>query len=198
MKYLKCIFIFFLTLSFSANILIKKVSSDELSPEEVAVFSNSSAANDSTNEYNNTFINMPKDGVVEVFNHNDSLIYLTQKDVNLMAQIVYAESKGEPYEGKVAVASVILNRVLSSGFPNTIQEVIFQPNAFSCVVNGQISVEPTQECYNAVYEAIKGNDPTNEALFFYNPAIATCSWMHDVAKADSRSIGQHLFFKPGY
>ncbi|VYU17627.1 cell wall hydrolase [Clostridium tertium] len=139
-------------------------------------------------------INMYDNDVVEVFNHNDSLVYLTEEDLKLMAEIVYAESKGEPYEGKVAVASVILNRVLSPGFPNTIQEVILQPNAFSCVVNGEINVTPTEECYSAVYDAIKGNDPTNEALFFYNPSIATCSWMQDVQKTNSKTIGQHLFF----
>ena len=111
-----------------------------------------------------------------------------------MSQIVYAESKGEPFEGKVAVASVILNRVLNSGFPDTIEEVVFQPYAFSCVVDGQISVEPTQECFDAVYEALNGNDPTGEALFFYNPATATCSWMHDVEKYNLIPIGQHLFF----
>ncbi|MDZ7548408.1 cell wall hydrolase, partial [Clostridium perfringens] len=145
--------------------------------------------------FNSTFINIPEEKVVEVFNHNDNQIYLTQDDLNLMAKIVYAESKGEPYEGKVAVAAVILNRVLSPGFPNSIRDVILQPNAFSCVVNGEISVTPTEECYNAVYEAIKGNDPTNEALFFYNPSIATCSWMQGVEKTDSKAIGQHLFFK---
>lgn len=135
------------------------------------------------------------DEVVEVFNHNNKSINLTEDDVNLMAKIVYAESKGEPFEGKVAVASVILNRVLSPKFPDSVNEVVFQPNAFSCVIDGEISVIPTEECYNAVYEAIRGNDPTNEALFFYNPSIATCSWMDDVEKSDSMPIGQHLFFK---
>ena len=136
--------------------------------------------------------------VVAVFQSSNSTISLTKDDIYLMSQVVYAESKGEPYEGKVAVASVILNRVLSPGFPNSISEVVFQPNAFSCVVDGQISVTPTEECYNAVYEAIKGNDPTNEALFFYNPAIATCYWMQSVEKAYSKAIGQHLFFKTNY
>ena len=86
----------------------------------------------------------------------------------------------------------------SPGFPNSVKEVIFQENAFSCVINGEINVLPTEECYNAVYDAIEGNDPTNEALFFYNPDIATCSWMQDVEKADSKFIGQHLFFKTRY
>jgi N-acetylmuramoyl-L-alanine amidase len=190
MKYLKTIPILFLTFLFSAEIPVfayKTVS--------IPSSTNNLVSSNLNGEFNSTFINIPKEKVIEVFNHNDNKIYLTEDDVNLMSQIVYAESKGEPYEGKIAVASVILNRVLSPGFPNSVKEVIFQPNAFSCIVNGQISVTPTEECYNAVYEAIKGNDPTNEALFFYNPSIATCSWMQDVEKADSKAIGQHLFFK---
>lgn len=193
MKYLKTIPILFLTFLFSAEITVFAYQTINVSSN-----SNNLISSNFNEELNTTIINMPKEKVVEVFNHNDNMIYLTEDDVNLMAKIVYAESKGEPYEGKVAVASVILNRVLSPGFPNSISEVIFQPNAFSCVVNGEISVTPTEECYNAVYDAIKGNDPTNEALFFYNPSIATCSWMQGIEKTDSRAIGQHLFFKTKY
>ena len=122
------------------------------------------------------------------------MLYLTQSDIYLMSQVVYAESKGEPYEGKVAVASVILNRALNNGFPDTIQDVIFQPKAFSCIVDGSIDVEPTQECFDAVYDALSGNDPTGDAVFFYNPDIATCTWMQGVEKHNIISIGQHLFF----
>ncbi|WP_420825935.1 cell wall hydrolase [Clostridium taeniosporum] len=112
-----------------------------------------------------------------------------------MAKLVYAESIGEPYDGKVAVASVVLNRVMSPNFPNSIREVIFQKNAFSCVKNGKIKANPNQTCYNAVYDAIKGYDPTNEALFFYNPSTATCAWMHQTQKQDTKTIGHHTFFK---
>lgn len=190
MKYLKRIPILFLTFLFSAEIpafaynSITNVDSNNLISNSIC-----------KEEYYIESINKTNEEVVEVFSHNNKSINLTEDDVNLMAKIVYAESKGEPFEGKVAVASVILNRVLSPKFPSSVREVIFQPNAFSCVINGEISVIPTEECYNAVYEAIKGNDPTNEALFFYNPSIATCSWMDDVEKSDSKPIGQHLFFK---
>lgn len=136
-----------------------------------------------------------KEQVVEVFNSSTMNIYLTSEDINLMSKIVYAESKGEPYEGKVAVASVILNRVIDSHFPNTIEGVIKQKNAFSCVKNGEISVTPTEECYNAVIEAIRGNDPTGNALYFYNPKIATCSWMKNIEKHNEKPIGQHVFFE---
>ena len=186
MKYLYTIPILFL-LIFSAEIPVEASS--------LASSMKSINLRENNLELNVNNINTPEDDVVQVFSYNNSQIYITKADIDLMAQIVYAESKGEPFEGKVAVASVILNRVLTPGFPSTIKEVIFQPNAFSCVVNGQISVVPNEECYKAVYDAIKGNDPTNEALFFYNPSIATCSWMEGIEKTDSKSIGQHLFFK---
>lgn len=193
MKYLNYLLIFLLTLSFSGTII--EVSALGLQGATTSCLVSTTDADNATNDYNTTFIDITDGSVVEVFNHDDKMIYLTEEDVFLMSQIVFAESKGEPYEGKVAVASVILNRVLDPAFPNTIADVVFQTNAFSCVVDGVISVTPNQECFNAVYEAIKGNDPTNEALFFYNPAIATCSWMHEIEKTDSRAIGQHLFFK---
>ncbi|MBE6063352.1 MAG: cell wall hydrolase [Clostridium butyricum] len=133
--------------------------------------------------------------VVEVFNHNSKQLYITGEDIDLMAKLVAAESIGEPYEGKVAVASVVLNRTVNSSFPNTIKGVIFQKNAFSCVKNGKIKSAANQDCYNAVYDAIKGYDPSNEALFFYNPATATCNWMKTTKKINEKTIGHHTFFK---
>lgn len=194
MKYFRKILFLVLTFSFSAKMnMVFAFDNSSIKNESLSIMANTTKQEDNKN-----LINMPKEQVVEVFNSNDNKVYLTENDIYLMAQIVYAESKGEPYEGKVAVASVILNRVLSPGFPGTIRDVIFQPNAFSCVVNGKLNVSPSTECYNAVYDAIKGKDPTNKALFFYNPTIATCSWMQGVEKKDSKSIGQHLFFKITY
>lgn len=135
-----------------------------------------------------------KEEVVEVFSGNSKTLYITKEDIELMAKVVYAESKGEPLEGKIAVASVILNRVTNSKFPGTIHGVITQKNAFSCVRNGTINVTPDENSYNAVYTAIKGNDPTNNALFFYNPAISTNSWMRTIQKKKVKSIGNHVFF----
>lgn len=132
--------------------------------------------------------------VVEVFNSATIKIYLTESDIDLMAKVVFAESKGEPYDGKVAVASVILNRATNSKFPNTVEGVIKQRNAFSCVKNGVIDVVPDSDSYNAVKEAIRGNDPTGDALYFYNPKIATCSWMKGVEKCNVILIGAHEFF----
>lgn len=131
---------------------------------------------------------------VQVLNYNDRTIYVTDSDVYLMAQIVYAESRSEPYEGKVAVASVILNRLQSPGFPKSIKGVIMQKNAFSCLVNGQIDVIPDKVSYDAVLEALAGKDPTNKAVFFYNPRIATSIWMKNIGKTNVKPIGNHVFF----
>lgn len=129
---------------------------------------------------------------VEVFNNKS--VYLTNEDLFLMAQVVYAESRSEPYEGKVAVASVILNRLKSPQFPKTIKGVVLQKQAFSCVKGGKINIEPDTTCYSAVIEALSGNDPSNNALFFYNPEIATSQWMKSVQKQNVKAIGNHVFF----
>lgn len=136
-----------------------------------------------------------KDSVVEVFNYSNKTIYLTESDIYLMSQIVYAESKGEPYEGKVAVASVILNRLIDPTFPDTIEGVVKQANAFSCVCNGSINVVPDEISRKAVIDAIKGSDPTARAVFFYNPEISTCTWMKNVEKKNVKTIGHHVFFQ---
>lgn len=135
-----------------------------------------------------------KDNAKAVFNNNHRSLHVTDEDIHLMAKVVYGESRGEPYDGKVAVASVILNRARDKKFPKTIEQVIKQRGAFSCVKNGSIEVTPTEECYSAVFDALKGVDPTNNALFFYNPQIATCSWMKNTKKENQRSIGRHVFF----
>jgi N-acetylmuramoyl-L-alanine amidase len=135
-----------------------------------------------------------KDNSVQVFNYNNSKLALSKNDIYLMAQVVFAESRSEPFEGKVAVASVILNRVLSPEFPKSVEGVIKQKNAFSCVVNGKISLSPDASCFEAVYTALGGTDPTEHALFYYNPQIATCNWMKNVKKDNIKSIGQHVFF----
>lgn len=138
-----------------------------------------------------------QENIISVFN-NKSKKYISNHDVFLISQVVYAESRGEPYEGKVAVASVILNRLMSPDFPNTVEGVIKQKNAFSCIRNGRINVRPNQECYNAVLDAIKGNDPTSKAVFFYNPKTSTCSWMKNSRKTNIHHIGHHVFFAIKY
>lgn len=120
---------------------------------------------------------------------------VSKEDYDLMAKIVYCESKGEPFLGKVAVASVILNRLYDPKFPKTVQEVIFQKNAFSCINGGQLKGEPDAECYRAVDEALNGNDPTSESIYFYNPKYSTSSWIFKCPKTCSVKIGNHIFFR---
>lgn len=152
---------------------------------------------DFSNDFSNKSILTTKkdDADVNVFSYKTQQSYITQDDIELMAKLVAAESIGEPYKGKIAVASVVLNRVSNPKFPNSIQGVIFQKNAFSCVKNNKIISTPNDDCYRAVYEALNGRDPTNKALFFYNPAIATCNWMKQTNKVNETIIGHHTFFK---
>jgi N-acetylmuramoyl-L-alanine amidase len=90
-------------------------------------------------------------------------------DVYLLAQLVYAEARGEPYKGQVAVAAVVLNRVENSKFPNSIAKVIYQPRAFSVVDDGQINLAPDQTALSAARDAINGWDPAGGALFYITP-----------------------------
>ena len=135
-----------------------------------------------------------KEEIVQVFNYKDRKIYISENDIYLMSQVVYAESRAEPFNGKVAVASVILNRLLHPGFPKTVVGVIKQKGAFSCIIQGKINVIPSEECYSAVVEALKGKDPTSKAVFFYNPKIATSKWMINIQKDNIIPIGNHVFF----
>lgn len=115
----------------------------------------------------------------------------SNSDLYLLAKCVYAEARGESYTGQVAVAAVILNRVKSSEFPNTIAGVIYQPWAFTAVNDGQINLEPNQTAYNAARDALNGWDPTYGALFYYNPATATNQWIY--SKTTTVTIGKHVF-----
>lgn len=115
----------------------------------------------------------------------------TSTDLNLLARVVYGEARGEPYTGQVAVAAVVLNRVKSASFPNTVAGVVYQPGAFDCVADGQINLTPNQSAYNAARDALNGWDPTYKCLFYYNPRTATSKWM--LSRTVKLSIGNHAF-----
>jgi N-acetylmuramoyl-L-alanine amidase len=117
----------------------------------------------------------------------------SQNDIRLMANAVHGESRGEPYIGQVAVASVILNRVNSQNFPNTVSGVIFEPGAFTAVADGQIWLTPNASSRKAVIDAINGWDPTGEALYYFNPATATSPWIW--GRPQIKRIGKHIFCK---
>ncbi|OLN23257.1 spore cortex-lytic enzyme [Domibacillus antri] len=115
----------------------------------------------------------------------------SQNDIQLMANAVYGEARGEPYEGQVAVAAVILNRISSESFPNTAAGVIFEPGAFTAVADGQIWLTPNETAKQAVLDAINGWDPTGEALYYFNPDTATSEWIW--SRPQIKKIGQHIF-----
>ncbi|PKM82105.1 MAG: hypothetical protein CVU88_03520, partial [Firmicutes bacterium HGW-Firmicutes-13] len=120
----------------------------------------------------------------------------SKKDIDLLARLVYAEAKGEPYRGKVAVAASVLNRVNNSNYPNTIPGVIYQYSRgyqYCPVRNGQINRTADETSYRAVEEALKGNDPTNGALSFYNPAKSGNYWIR--TRTFLARIGNHIFVR---
>jgi len=102
---------------------------------------------------------------------------ITSSDHRLLAKLVYAEARGEPYKGQVAVAAVVLNRVRSSSFPNTISGVIYQSGAFSCIDDGQFWEPVSDSAFRAAREAMAGSDPSGGAIYYFNPAKATSKWI---------------------
>jgi N-acetylmuramoyl-L-alanine amidase len=117
----------------------------------------------------------------------------SKQDLKIMANAVHGEARGEPYIGQVAVAAVILNRVQSSSFPNSVSGVIFQPGAFTAVADGQIWLEPDESSKRAVKDAINGMDPTGECLYYFNPVTATSKWIW--TRPQVKTIGKHIFCK---
>lgn len=114
-------------------------------------------------------------------------------NVNLLARVISGEARGEIYEGQVAIAAVVLNRVRHSSFPSTIAGVIYQNGAFTAVSDGQINVTPTESCYRAARDALNGWDPTGGAIYYYNPRTATNQWIR--TRPIIRTIGKHVFCK---
>ncbi len=114
-------------------------------------------------------------------------------NLNLLARIIYGEARGEPYTGQVAVGAVVLNRVKSSSFPNTISGVIYQSGAFDAVRDGQINLTPDSTAKKAAQDALNGWDPTYGAIYYFNPATATNKWIW--SRPMTVTIGNHRFCK---
>ena len=114
-------------------------------------------------------------------------------DVNLLARLVYGEARGEPYAGQVAVAAVVLNRVKSSSFPNTIAGVIYQKGAFNVIDDGQINLSPNSTAKKAAQDALNGWDPSYGAIYYFNPNTATNKWIW--SRPMTVTIGKHRFCK---
>ncbi|MBO4323257.1 MAG: spore cortex-lytic enzyme [Clostridia bacterium] len=115
----------------------------------------------------------------------------SSSDTNLLARLIYAEARGESYTGQVAVGAVVLNRVKSASFPNTISGVIYQPYAFTCVSDGQINMSPNSTALAAARDAMNGWDPSYGSLYYYNPSVATSGWIF--SRKTVVTIGNHVF-----
>jgi N-acetylmuramoyl-L-alanine amidase len=115
----------------------------------------------------------------------------SSQDVKLLARLIHAEARGESYTGQVAVGAVVLNRVKSASFPNTISGVIYQPYAFTCVNDGQINLAPNDTALKAAKDAMNGWDPSYGSLYYYNPKIATSGWIF--TRPTVVTIGNHVF-----
>ena len=117
----------------------------------------------------------------------------TQANVNLLARIISAEARGEPYTGQVAVGAVVLNRIKHPSFPDTLSGVIYQNGAFTAIVDGQFNEPITDSAYNAAKDALNGWDPTGGCIYYYNPSKTSNAYMH--SKPTVMVIGSHRFCK---
>ncbi|ADU26011.1 spore cortex-lytic enzyme [Ethanoligenens harbinense] len=117
----------------------------------------------------------------------------SQSDYQLLARVISAESRGEPFVGQVAVGAVILNRVDSPLFPNTIAGVVYQPGAFTCLTDGQFNQPVAESAFRAAQNAINGWDPSNGSLYYYNPDTAISQWIR--SRPILLRIGKHVFCK---
>ena len=112
-------------------------------------------------------------------------------DLYLLARLISAEARGEPYVGQVAVGAVVLNRVEHPSFPNSISGVIYQPGAFSCLDDGQFDQPIAESAYRAAQEALDGSDPSGGAIYYFNPVTATSAWIW--SRPLIVQIGKHRF-----
>ena len=124
---------------------------------------------------------------------NSSSSSSNSTNLNLLSRLVYGEARGEPYTGQVAVAAVVLNRVKSSSFPNTVSGVIYQSGAFDVVSDGQINMTPNETAKKAAQDAINGWDPSYGAIYYFNPNTATSAWIW--SRPVTVVIGNHRFCK---
>ncbi len=122
-----------------------------------------------------------------------ALDIISENDINLLASVINGEARGESYRGQVAVGAVVLNRVKHPAFPDSLRGVVYQKGAFSAVEDGQIKLKITDSCRRAAIAALEGEDPTNGAIYYYNPKTATCKWIR--TRTAVKEIGNHLFCK---
>ncbi len=135
---------------------------------------------------------LPVDGVVGKKTWNTlKKNSVNANELTLLAKLVHSEARGEPYMGKVSVAAVVMNRLQSPQFPNTLRGVIFQKGAFTAVDDGQFWLTPDKSAYKAAWEAARGWDPSSRALYYFNPKTATSNWIW--TRPQIKKIGNHIF-----
>ena len=117
----------------------------------------------------------------------------SNSDVELLTRLIYGEARGESYVGQVAVGAVVMNRIKSASFPNTMSGVIYQSYAFTAVDDGQINLSPNATARKAALDAMNGWDPTYGAIYYYNPRTATSQWIF--SRQTTVTIGNHVFAK---
>ncbi|MCR2802840.1 cell wall hydrolase [Paenibacillus soyae] len=118
-------------------------------------------------------------------------VSVNKAELDMLAKIIHAEARGESYKGKVAVGAVVMNRLASSNFPDSVKAIIEERNAFTAVADGQYGLTPDKEAYFAALDAVRGYDPTNGALYYFNPETATSSWIW--SRQQTTKIGRHIF-----
>ncbi|MBO9608193.1 MAG: spore cortex-lytic enzyme [Paenibacillaceae bacterium] len=116
---------------------------------------------------------------------------LNQSELDILAKVIYSEARGESYEGQVAVGAVVMNRIESGSFGDDIEDVVFQPGAFTAVSDGQYNLTPDETAYQAAEDAVRGWDPTGDALYYFNPKTATSAWIW--SRPQTVQIGNHIF-----
>ena len=128
-------------------------------------------------------------------NNNNLEIEPIEDDLELLARVIHAEARGEPYDGQVGVGAVVINRLEHPAFPDTIRDVIYQKRQFSSVNDGQINLLPNDSSYRAANDAFNGIDPTGNAIYFYNPVKAKTIWWFEDNTVITTKIGNHVFAK---
>lgn len=132
-------------------------------------------------------------GITTSSSNNTTSSNSNTSNINLLAKLIYGESRGEPYTGQVAVGAVVMNRVKSSAFPNSISGVIYQSGAFTAVSDGQINLTPNDTARKAAQDAMNGWDPSYGAIYYFNPSTATNKWIW--SRPATITIGKHRFCK---
>ncbi|WP_274365827.1 cell wall hydrolase [Paenibacillus thermotolerans] len=116
---------------------------------------------------------------------------LNKSELDILAKLIYSEARGEPYKGQVAVGAVVMNRIQSKQFPNSIRGVVFQQGAFTAVDDGQFWLTPNRTAYMAALDAVRGWDPSYNSLYYFNPRTSTSKWIW--SRPQKVAIGNHIF-----